>query len=77
MPTSVDDWFPGNPWYEDGEYDGTSCANCGRERVMICDAPDGTERRVCEKCRWDQQSGDYALDAELWPPEMVGKEGER
>jgi len=30
-----------------GNYDGSSCGNCGRERVMIGGA---TGRRVCEKC---------------------------
>lgn len=47
-------------WYEDGDYDGTQCRCCGRWRVMACDAPDGTVRRVCEKCRKDQETGDYA-----------------
>lgn len=45
------------PWYGDrdphevdqayGEYDGTSCLQCGRERVMTGGA---TGRRICEKC---------------------------
>jgi hypothetical protein len=46
-------------WYEVGDYDGTSCWNCGRERVMACEAPDGTEHRVCEKCNWDHTDKDY------------------
>lgn len=32
---------------EYGEYDGTSCKLCGRERVMIGGA---TGKRICEKC---------------------------
>jgi len=51
-------------WWEHGEYDGTSCTHCGRERVMIADAPDGAERRVCEKCGWDQALGNYATTYE-------------
>lgn len=45
------------PWYGErdpqevdmayGEYDGSSCQLCGRERVMIGGA---TEKRICEKC---------------------------
>ena len=47
----------GDPWYGDrdprevdqayGEYDGTCCVQCGRERVMTGGA---TGRRICEKC---------------------------
>ena len=47
-------------WYESGSHDGTDCSHCGRERVMVCNAPDGTTRRVCEKCGWDQSTNDYA-----------------
>lgn len=51
---------PDLDWYEVGDYDGTVCSHCGRERVMVCDAPDETHRRVCEKCGWDQVADDYA-----------------
>lgn len=49
-----------NDWWESGDYDGTCCKKCSRERVMKCDAPDGTIRRVCEKCVWDQDADCYA-----------------
>jgi ribosomal protein L37AE/L43A len=39
-----------------GDYDGTDCKHCGRERVMKCN----NGRRVCEKCGWDQEADDYA-----------------
>src|SRR5690606_5340743 len=52
-------------WYENGDYDGTDCSHCGRERVMVCDAPDGSKRRVCEKCGWDQAAEDYACTVEF------------
>ena len=47
-------------WHEVGDYDGTDCIHCGRERVMVCMAPDGSTRRVCEKCGWDQAANDFA-----------------
>lgn len=50
------------PWYGDrdphevdqayGEYDGSECELCGRERVMIGGA---TGKRICEKCGHYQQ----------------------
>lgn len=52
-------------WWENGEYDGTECSHCGRQRVMACDAPDGTERRVCEKCGWDQSAGRYVVELDF------------
>lgn len=58
-------------WWEHGEYDGTTCAHCGRERVMIADAPDGAERRVCEKCGWDQALGNYATVYEPGPTKSL------
>lgn len=39
------------------EYDG-DCLNCGRERVLKYT----NGRRICEKCNWDQDSNDYAMD---------------
>jgi hypothetical protein len=47
-------------WWEIGDYDGTCCIHCERERVMKVEAPDGLERRVCEKCAWDQDADGYA-----------------
>jgi hypothetical protein len=52
--------FEGLPWFESGEYDGTDCSSCGRSRVMICETPNGQQRRVCEKCRWDHSANNYA-----------------
>lgn len=40
-----------------GNYDGTSCDNCKRERVILCT----NEHRVCEKCRWDHNTGAYCV----------------
>lgn len=40
------------------EYDGTDCTKCGRQRVEKY----ANGRRVCEKCMWDQEAGDYAYD---------------
>lgn len=49
-----------NWWEGPGNYTGASCKHCGRERVCNVEAPDGTDRAVCEKCGWDQVSDDYA-----------------
>lgn len=38
----------------EGDYTGENCVHCGRERVLIEDG-----RRVCEKCRWDQDAQAY------------------
>lgn len=61
-------------WFEHGSYDGTDCVNCGRERVMVCTAPDGRDRRVCEKCGWDQAANTYAILVDFPPasPEPGG-----
>jgi ribosomal protein L37AE/L43A len=48
-------------WSHKGSnYDGTDCENCKRERVLIYE----NGRRICEKCNWDQDSGDYAVHHE-------------
>jgi hypothetical protein len=57
-----------NDWYENGDYDGTDCIHCGRERVMVCTAPDGSDRRVCEKCTWDQTADNFAALVEWKEP---------
>lgn len=46
-----------------GDYDGTTCSNCSRVRVILC----GNDHRVCEKCRWDHSTGNYALAPEDCP----------
>lgn len=43
------------------EYDGTACSNCKRYRVLHYPA---VGRRVCEKCNWDNSTGDWAYDHE-------------
>ena len=48
-------------WWENGDYDGTECNHCGRERVMKMEDPAGAMHRVCEKCGWDQDADDYAV----------------
>ncbi len=53
-------WSGDSPWYENGDYDGTQCERCNRTRVMLCDAPDGRQHRVCEKCSWDQEAHEFA-----------------
>jgi ribosomal protein L37AE/L43A len=53
--------FEHDDWWEWGEYDGTECAHCGRQRVVKSTAPDGSDRKTCEKCGWDQELGDYAV----------------
>lgn len=46
-------------WSHQGaDYDGTDCANCGRQRVLLY----ANGRRICEKCNWDQEQADYAAD---------------
>lgn len=57
-------WEPDPPDWRDGNYTGADCENCGRERVMLCTDPKGAERRVCEKCMWDQDRHDYANERE-------------
>lgn len=39
-----------------GDYDGTECPNCRRERVILC----GNGRRICEKCYWDVEAMQYS-----------------
>lgn len=47
-------------WSRQGaDYTGDDCKNCARQRVLLY-AEAG--RRVCEKCNWDQDRGDYAYD---------------
>lgn len=38
-----------------GEYTGSACKNCGRNRVCKC--PNGKTR--CEKCNWVEALNDY------------------
>ncbi len=46
-------------WSHQGsDYDGTDCENCGRERVLLYI----NDRRICEKCNWDQVLHEYAVD---------------
>lgn len=40
----------------DGDYDGTQCPNCHRQRMMLCN---NGERR-CEKCNWDPDKDEYS-----------------
>ena len=47
-----------------GDYDGTNCINCGRERVMKC----ANGKRVCEKCGWDQDANTMSA----MPRDMIG-----
>ena len=43
-----------------GNYTGEKCSNCQRERVLISyDYQDKRDRRVCEKCLWDQDEQKY------------------
>ncbi|WP_374553185.1 hypothetical protein [Sphingobium yanoikuyae] len=59
-----DPLYPDDPdhWSRQGaDYDGTDCKNCGRCRVLHYEE---VNRRICEKCNWDQDSGDYAHDHE-------------
>lgn len=46
----------------DGNYDGTTCSNCNRLRVLLC----ANGKRVCEKCAWDQEAADYAAVPSGW-----------
>lgn len=39
-----------------GDYDGTDCPNCNRERMMKC----SNGKRRCEKCNWDPDAGDFS-----------------
>lgn len=39
-----------------GDYDGTICPSCNRERMLKC----SNGRRRCEKCNWDPDAGDYS-----------------
>lgn len=39
-----------------GDYDGTTCPNCGRERMLMC----ANGKRRCEKCNWDPEAGAYS-----------------
>lgn len=50
-------------WWAYGNYNGEDCANCGRERVMIVEHPTRKEIRMCEKCCWSPDLGDYVHEA--------------
>lgn len=51
-----------NHWSRQGaNYNGDDCANCGRQRVLLYEP---VARRICEKCNWDQDANDYAVDHE-------------
>lgn len=39
-----------------GDYDGTTCPNCNRQRMMLCT----NGKRRCEKCNWDPDAGTYS-----------------
>lgn len=39
-----------------GDYDGTICPNCSRERMLKC----GNGKRRCEKCNHDPDTGEYS-----------------
>ncbi len=39
-----------------GDYDGTVCPNCGRERMLKCN----NGKRRCEKCNWDPDAHTYS-----------------
>jgi len=39
-----------------GDYDGTDCPNCGRQRMLKC----SNGKRRCEKCNWDPEAGTYS-----------------
>jgi len=43
-----------------GDYDGTTCPNCNRQRMLLCN----NGRRRCEKCNWDPDEKCYS-DAPL------------
>lgn len=60
-------------WTGPGNYNGDTCANCGRERVCLVEAPDGNDRAVCDKCGWDQEANCYAV--ELTFPESTSTAG--
>lgn len=36
-------------------YTGDACTKCGRVRVERCN----NGKRICEKCAWDQDAGEY------------------
>lgn len=38
------------------DYDGTTCPNCNRVRMMLCT----NGKRRCEKCNWDPETGTYS-----------------
>jgi ribosomal protein L37AE/L43A len=40
----------------EGDYDGTYCPNCGRQRIMLC----ANGKRRCEKCNWDPDASQYS-----------------
>lgn len=39
-----------------GDYDGTDCPNCGRQRMLLCT----NGKRRCEKCNWDPEANTYS-----------------
>lgn len=56
---TVDD--PEHWSHQGADYAGVDCKNCGRSRVLnYAEA----KRLICEKCNWDQDTNDYAVDHE-------------
>ena len=47
-PEEMDKWA--------GNYDGTDCPKCGRERVLECN----NGKRRWEKCNWDPDANTYS-----------------
>lgn len=45
-------------------YEEEVCGNCDRQRVELC----VNGKRICEKCHWDQDSGEY----DGWHMEFFG-----
>ncbi len=39
-----------------GDYDGTECPNCSRQRMLLC----VNGKRRCEKCNWDPDTKNYS-----------------
>lgn len=57
--TTLDADDPEHWSHQGADYNGQDCKNCGRERVLFYEP---VNRRICEKCNWDQDADEYATD---------------
>jgi hypothetical protein len=46
-------------WWNFGEYNGNSCPNCGRERMLVSTDDKKQEHVFCDNCFWEPATKGY------------------